>query len=110
MKTISVLFFSLFLVGCTNSVPADNISNTPNVPPVPPPPIIDNQPEAFCGSSTEGFCHQDADCQTFGCSGQICGSRFEEELTSTCVWRECYDETDYSLVCGCLNQKCQWYK
>jgi eight-cysteine-cluster-containing protein len=107
MKSLKILIFSLFLAGCTNFPSADNISPTPNIPPAP---IIDDQPEEFCGTSTDGFCNSDNDCKKVGCSGQICGSRFEEELFTTCQWRKCYNEKDYSLVCGCLNQKCQWYK
>ncbi|MCB9803193.1 eight-cysteine-cluster domain-containing protein [Candidatus Nomurabacteria bacterium] len=71
-------------------------------------PIIQNKD--FCGTSTFGFCQQEADCIVAGCSGQICGSRFEEKMSSDCQWKECYDKTDYGLVCGCLKQKCQWYK
>ena len=107
MKSLSILFFSLFLVGCTNLPAVDNITDTPNVPPVP---VVDEQQEEFCGSSTEGFCSIDGDRKTSGCSGQICGSRFEKELASTCEWRDCYSEQDYSLLCGCVNQKCQWHK
>lgn len=107
MKIFSLLFLLLFLTGCTNLPPADNISPTPNIPS---PPMTDDRPEEFCGTSTEGFCNSDSDCKKVGCSGQICGSRFEDGLFSTCQWRECYDETDYSLICGCVNQKCQWYK
>ena len=107
MKNFIILIFSLFLVGCTNLSVVDNTTDTSNILPLP---TVDNQQEEFCGSSTEGFCNMDGDCKIFGCSGQICGSRFEKELASTCEWKECYNEQDYSLLCGCVNKKCKWYK
>jgi len=64
--------------------------------------------EEFCGTSTYGTCQKDSDCISGGCSGQLCQSRLEEPLGTTCEWRECYNAKSYNLECKCLNQKCQW--
>jgi eight-cysteine-cluster-containing protein len=62
----------------------------------------------FCGWSTEGACQSDADCVTGGCSGQVCQSKDEEPVITTCEYRECYDENAYGVGCGCVAGKCQW--
>jgi len=64
--------------------------------------------EDFCGQSTEGPCLSDSDCLTGGCSGEVCRSRLEEEITTICLFRECYRAKDYGLTCQCLNNQCQW--
>jgi len=64
--------------------------------------------EDFCGSSTKGECNSDADCVTGGCSGQICQSKSEEQLTTTCEFKECYRASDYGLSCRCINNQCIW--
>ncbi|MFA6254617.1 MAG: eight-cysteine-cluster domain-containing protein [Patescibacteria group bacterium] len=63
----------------------------------------------FCGRSTKVECQTDADCKVGGCSGQICHGK-SESITSTCEWKDCYDETKYNLSCGCVTGVCQWYK
>lgn len=65
---------------------------------------IDN----FCGTSTNGPCSVDADCITGGCSGQVCQSKSEEPVITTCEYRDCYNAQVYGLTCGCKNKKCQW--
>ncbi len=61
----------------------------------------------FCGSSTLAPCGSDGDCVAGGCSGQLCGG-VDEDLTSTCEWRECYDNEPYGLECGCVQGECDW--
>ena len=62
----------------------------------------------FCGLSTSGFCTADADCVTDGCSGQVCRSTSEEPVITTCEYRNCYNEDEYGLSCGCVNNGCKW--
>ncbi len=66
--------------------------------------------EGFCGSFTYGGCSSDLDCLTGGCSGQVCQSKNEELIITTCEWKDCYDDTKYGVTCGCVNNKCLWYK
>ena len=63
--------------------------------------------EAFCGSSTYNACSDDGGCKTAGCSGQIC-TDIGDDRSTTCEWRDCYDETKYGLICKCIDNKCQW--
>ncbi|MEM4318607.1 MAG: eight-cysteine-cluster domain-containing protein [Candidatus Pacearchaeota archaeon] len=62
----------------------------------------------FCGFSTEGKCSSSNDCIVGGCSGQVCQSKKEARLITTCEWRDCYDTKAYGLECKCVNEKCQW--
>lgn len=62
----------------------------------------------FCGWSTFGKCSSDKDCIVGGCSSQVCQSRFEESIITTCEWKACYDAEKYKLKCRCINGKCQW--
>jgi len=62
----------------------------------------------FCGISTYGECNNDSDCITSGCSSQICQSKYEEPIFTTCEYRDCYDAKKYNLSCKCVNNKCQW--
>jgi len=64
--------------------------------------------EGFCGRSTKGACSTDADCGTGGCSGQVCQSRDEEPIITTCEYRDCYNARQYGIQCKCVNQGCQW--
>jgi eight-cysteine-cluster-containing protein len=66
--------------------------------------------EEFCGSSTYGNCASDSDCMNGGCSGQVCQSRNEEGVITTCEWKDCYSAEKYGLSCKCTNNKCQWSK
>jgi|GEM_PF-1210148 eight-cysteine-cluster-containing protein len=63
----------------------------------------------FCGFSTYGECVTDRDCMVGGCSGQVCQSKFEEPVITTCEWKECYDTEKYDVQCRCIENKCQWY-
>jgi len=62
----------------------------------------------FCGISTDGQCSTDSDCMVGGCSGQVCQSKSEEPVITTCEWRNCYRAIDYEAECKCSNNKCQW--
>ncbi len=65
-------------------------------------------PEGFCGTSTLGSCATSADCVSGGCSGQVCQSKDEESVITTCEFRDCYNAAAYNLKCECFNNKCQW--
>jgi len=73
-------------------------------------PKVTESIEDFCGSSTYGSCTSDSDCITGGCSGQVCQSKNEEKVITTCEMRDCYDARKYNLNCKCLDNKCQWSK
>ncbi|MCK4552752.1 eight-cysteine-cluster domain-containing protein [Candidatus Pacearchaeota archaeon] len=64
--------------------------------------------EDFCGLSTYGSCSSDFDCIKGGCSGQVCQSKNEEPIITTCEFRECYNAEKYDMQCKCVNEKCQW--
>ncbi|MEM4359910.1 MAG: eight-cysteine-cluster domain-containing protein [Candidatus Bilamarchaeaceae archaeon] len=65
-------------------------------------------PERFCGWSTYGSCSSDSDCRVGGCSGQVCQSKYEESVITTCEYRECYNARAYGLSCECIAGRCQW--
>jgi len=65
-------------------------------------------PNHFCGWSTNGPCSSDSDCIAGGCSGQVCQSKHEEPIVTTCEYRECYNAQSYGLSCRCINQRCEW--
>jgi len=62
----------------------------------------------FCGWSTNGSCTSDADCTSGGCSGQVCQSKSEEPVITTCEYKDCYNADASGVECGCLAGKCQW--
>ncbi|MDP2934581.1 MAG: eight-cysteine-cluster domain-containing protein [bacterium] len=62
----------------------------------------------FCGQSTNGPCSKNEDCMSGGCSGQVCQSKNEEPIITTCEYAECYNAAAYNLTCGCKNNQCQW--
>ena len=62
----------------------------------------------FCGISTYGKCYRDEDCIISGCSNQICQSKYEKPIITTCEYRECYNYKKYGLRCKCVNNRCQW--
>ena len=64
----------------------------------------------FCGWSTYGRCYSDEDCVTDGCSSQVCRSKFEKQIITTCEWFDCYDANKYGIACKCINGKCQWVR
>ena len=63
--------------------------------------------EKFCGSSTLASCNSNSDCKIGGCSSQVCQGK-NEEITTTCEYKECYDAGKYNLDCKCVNKKCSW--
>lgn len=64
--------------------------------------------EPFCGSSTEGACLSNSDCIQSGCSGQVCQSKQEARMITTCEWRDCFNASAYGLACRCVGRKCKW--
>lgn len=64
--------------------------------------------EKFCGWSTYGECSSDSDCLAGGCSSQVCYSKNEEPIVTTCEWRDCYNADTYGVSCKCVENKCQW--
>lgn len=79
------------------------------------PPVVDcliEEPpgDEFCGWSTAAVCSNDSDCMTGGCSGQVCQSKNEEPVATTCEYMECYDAESYGLSCGCMHGRCGWKK
>jgi len=64
--------------------------------------------EGFCGSSTLSQCNRDSDCKTGGCSAQICQSKDEEPIASTCEYRDCYNAKAFNQSCKCIEESCQW--
>jgi len=64
--------------------------------------------EGFCGSSSYGSCEVDSDCVESGCSSQICQSKDDEEVITTCEYLECYNNEKYYLECKCVEGECQW--
>jgi eight-cysteine-cluster-containing protein len=64
--------------------------------------------QGFCGQSTNGSCSKDSDCMAGGCSGQVCQSKSEEPVITTCEYTDCYNPATYNLTCGCKDNQCQW--
>ena len=62
----------------------------------------------FCGFSTFGKCKSDLDCFISGCSYQVCQSKLEEEVLTTCEYRDCYNYSKFNLSCKCIDNMCQW--
>jgi len=62
----------------------------------------------FCGKSTYSECQTDDDCIATGCSNQICQSKYEEMILTTCEFRECFDSIKLGISCKCVDNMCQW--
>ena len=65
--------------------------------------------EEFCGTSSYSTCSAENDCIEAGCSSQICQSKTEEPVFTTCEYRDCYNPELYNLECKCIENKCQWH-
>jgi eight-cysteine-cluster-containing protein len=63
--------------------------------------------EDFCGNSTLHECSVHSECVKSGCSGQVC-AHAQEEIVTTCEYRNCYKASEYGLQCGCFDNRCQW--
>ncbi|MBF0293490.1 MAG: eight-cysteine-cluster domain-containing protein [Nitrospinae bacterium] len=87
----------------TSSASEKKAEDTPPVQKAPPPPT-----EKFCGWSSYGSCQSDADCFTSGCSGEVCQSANENVYNTICQSGDCYDADNYSLLCACKQNTCQW--
>ena len=87
MKWVIILFVLVILISSCSEV-----SNNPV-----------NEPK-----NTINECSSDLDCDSGGCSGQICGQKSKVNgLVTTCEWREVYG--CYKLTsCSCVDGKCQW--
>ena len=84
----------------TASVTA-SIAATPT-PSASPSPAVTASP-----SVTQLKCQVDSDCVTDGCSGQICRSKLDESVMTTCEWKEeyaCYKKEG----CLCQSGQCAW--
>jgi len=66
--------------------------------------------EEFCGTSTYGNCVSNSDCVKDGCSSQVCRSKNEKSIVTTCEYKDCYNAQSYGLGCKCVDKKCQWSK
>lgn len=64
---------------------------------------------SFCGWSTFSKCKSDAECKPGGCSAQVCMG-VNEEIVTTCEYKECYNAILYGVGCRCVNNSCQWVK
>jgi eight-cysteine-cluster-containing protein len=96
---MALFIIAIALTGCVEKT----------VTPTTIPPSPASTPAAgFCGWSTYGECSSDSDCIASGCSSQVCQSRYEEPVITTCEWRDCYDAEIYDLECQCVGKKCQW--
>ncbi|RLI99972.1 MAG: hypothetical protein DRP03_01910 [Candidatus Aenigmatarchaeota archaeon] len=62
----------------------------------------------FCGWSTYGKCDSDEDCLASGCSKQVCQSKFEGSIITTCEWFDCYNARKFNVACKCVEGRCQW--
>lgn len=62
----------------------------------------------FCGSSTNFACSSDSDCKIGGCSSQVCQGKNEEDMITTCEYKDCYNSEKFNLNCRCENNKCKW--
>jgi len=106
MKHCSILITIIIAIVLTCACASEPItSQNKTTPAEPAPSAID---PAFCGTSTNAPCTTDSDCQTGGCSGQVCQSKNEEPIMTTCEYRECYSKEKYSVSCRCTQNKCQW--
>jgi len=63
---------------------------------------------SFCGISTYGKCKTDSDCVVSGCSNEVCESRYEKPIFTSCIYKKCFDAKLYGMRCRCINGKCQW--
>ena len=99
---ISMIISVVLTCACTAEPPSSQNDTAPSEPA---PPVID---PAFCGTSTNAPCATDSDCITGGCSGQVCQSKNEEPVMTTCEYLECYNKEKYSVACRCTQDKCQW--
>jgi eight-cysteine-cluster-containing protein len=69
-------------------------------------PLLATQ-DVFCGWSTYHECESNGDCAAGGCSGQVCGG-VNEDLTTTCEYKDCYNADKFGAFCECYEGKCRW--
>ncbi|MEM0022150.1 MAG: eight-cysteine-cluster domain-containing protein, partial [Archaeoglobaceae archaeon] len=61
----------------------------------------------FCGISTFAECEEDSDCKIGGCSGEVCMG-VKEDISTICIYRDCYDRIKFNVSCKCIKNKCRW--
>ncbi len=96
MKSLMAILPLLLITACVQQMPSDTGRNTTDL-------------GGFCGFSTSASCTEDSDCKPTGCSNQVCGG-IDEDIITTCEYRECYDAEMYGVKCGCISGQCRWYK
>lgn len=69
----------------------------------------ETQNQDFHGSSTKGRCTSSSDCIITGCNLEICQTKFEEPLVSTCEYNPPYPK-DKGYHCLCIINQCEWSK
>lgn len=79
------------------------------VTPTRPPLVNRKELMGFCGISSYGKCDYDMDCYITGCNKEICQSKNEEAILSTCVILDCHKKPE-GINCGCKENQCQWKK
>jgi len=70
-------------------------------------PVQETPSQRFCGWATNASCTYTSDCMAGGCSGQVCGGK-NEELITTCEYTDCYNAAKYNASCACVMGKCNW--
>lgn len=115
----SVLFlsFGLLLGGCRTPAAPTSGSEAPTaalpaMPAAPVPSTIDFHSaydqcrERVEGPEADGECTSDADCQTGGCSGEVCATAASMEgYMGTCEVLPCFS---ILKSCGCIEGRCSW--
>jgi len=61
----------------------------------------------FCGISTFAECKEDSDCKIGGCSGEVCMG-VKEDISTICIYRDCYDRIKFNVSCKCIKNECRW--
>ncbi len=108
IKNIKIILAGILIIGivlisgCIKEIDENHLNNKTD--------IENNSLEDFCGFSTYGSCSSDSECSAGGCSGQVCQSKNEEPVITTCEFRDCYNAKKYNLKCRCVENKCQWSK
>ncbi|MEM6927645.1 MAG: hypothetical protein AAF602_12000 [Myxococcota bacterium] len=54
---------------------------------------------------SSGECEADGDCQTSGCSNELCIAKSAGQMMSACDMRPCFEVLE---ACGCHDGQCTW--
>ncbi|NQU79158.1 eight-cysteine-cluster domain-containing protein [Candidatus Woesearchaeota archaeon] len=60
-----------------------------------------------CTIPGKSSCSKDSDCSRQGCSGQVCASRNDDPVMTTCEYLPEYDCLGM-IDCGCVDNGCDW--